>query len=88
MAKYVPGKELSYTSLEEFIGAKVLVEGLRKAGANPTRKKVINALATLRKYDVGGFTVSFAPDNRIGSRFVEVTIIGKKRRIATLTGSF
>ena len=77
MAKYAPGKELSYTSLEEFIGAKVLVEGLRKAGANPTREKVINALATLRKYDVGGFTVSFAPDNRIGSRFVEVTIIGK-----------
>ena len=77
MAKYAPGKELSYTSLEEFIGAKVLVEGLRKAGPNPTREKVINALATMRKFDVGGFTVSFSPDNRIGSRFVEVTIIGK-----------
>lgn len=77
MKKYAPGKEFSYTSLEEFIGAKVLVEGLRKAGPSPTREKIITALATLRKLDVGGFTVSFAPDNRIGSRFVEVTIIGK-----------
>lgn len=77
MAKYAPGKEFSYTSLEEFIGAKVLVAGLRKVGPNPTREKVVKALETLNKYDVGGFTVSFAPDNRIGSRFVEVTIIGR-----------
>lgn len=82
MAKYASGKEHSYTSLEEFIGAKVLVEGLRRAGPNPTREKVINALASLRKYDVGGFVVSFSPDNRIGSRFVEVTIIGKNGVLA------
>ena len=54
MAKCAPGNELTYTSLEEFIGAKVLVEGVCKAGGNPTHEKLINALATLRKHDVGG----------------------------------
>lgn len=77
MAKYAPGAELSYTSLEEFIGAKVLVEGLRRAGSMPTREKLIKALEGMGNYDTGGFKVSFAPGNRIGSRFVEVTIIGK-----------
>ncbi len=77
MAKYAPGQEYSYTSLEEFIGAKVLVEGLKRAGAKPTREGVIKALASLNRFDTGGFVVGFSENNRIGSRFVEVTIIGK-----------
>ena len=77
MAKYAPGSDFTYTSLEEFIGAKVLVEGLRRAGANPTREKVVKALESMTRYDTGGFTVSFSPTNRIGSRFVDITIIGK-----------
>ncbi|MGH8810166.1 MAG: ABC transporter substrate-binding protein [Noviherbaspirillum sp.] len=82
MKKYAPaGTELSYTSFEEFIGAKVLVEGLRRAGANPTRQKVIQALETLNAFDTGGFTVNFSPKNRIGSRFVEITVIGKDGRL-------
>lgn len=81
MKKYAPGIELSYTSFEEFIGAKVLVEGLRRAGPNATREKVIRALETLHAYDTGGFTVHFSPNNRIGSRFVEITVIGKDGRL-------
>ena len=77
MAKYAPGADFTYASLEEFIGAKVLVEGLRRAGANPTREKVVKALESMTRYDAGGFTVSFSPTNRIGSRFVDITIIGK-----------
>jgi ABC-type branched-subunit amino acid transport system substrate-binding protein len=82
MKKYAPpDAEVSYTSFEEFIGAKVLVEGLRRAGPNPTREKVIKALETLNVYDVGGFTLRFSPTNRIGSRFVEITVIGKDGRL-------
>lgn len=81
MKKYAPGTEFSYTSFEEFVGAKVLVEGLRRAGPNPTREKVIHALETLQAFDTGGFTVRFSPTNRIGSRFVEVTVIGQDGRL-------
>lgn len=81
MKKYAPGVEPSYTSFEEFVGAKVLVEGLRRAGPNPTREKVIRALETLKAWDTGGFTVNFSPTNRIGSRFVEITVIGKDGRL-------
>jgi len=81
MKKYAPGSEMSYTSFEEFVGAKVLVEGLRRAGPNLSREKVIRALETLTAYDVGGFTLHFSPTNRIGSRFVEITVIGKDGRL-------
>jgi branched-chain amino acid transport system substrate-binding protein len=81
MKKYAPNAELSYTSFEEFIGAKVLVEGLRRAGNSPTREKVIQSLESLSAYDVGGFTLRFSPNNRVGSRFVEITVLGKDGRL-------
>ena len=81
MKKYAPAADLSYTSLEEFIGAKVLVEGLRRAGPNPTRGKVIEALETLKAFDVGDFTLNFSPTNHVGSHFVEITVIGQGGRL-------
>lgn len=77
MAKHAPDAEISYTSFEEFVGAKVLVEALRRTGGNPTRDKVIKSLESLKNYDTGGFKVSFGPNQRLGSKFVEVTLISK-----------
>jgi len=77
-AKYAPkDASISYTSFEEFIAAKVLVEGLRRAGPNPTRERVLRALEHLGTYDVGGFIVHYTPENRIGSKYVELTVVGK-----------
>ena len=76
LKKYAPEEKVNYTSFEEFLGAKVLVEGLRRAGPNPTRAKLVQALESMGRYDLGGTTVGYAPGNRIGSRFVEVTVVG------------
>ena len=62
--------------MESYIAAKILVEAIKRTGGNPTREKVISQLEKMSNYDVGGFKVSFGPDNRVGSRFVEVTVIG------------
>jgi len=70
----------SFTSLEGFIAAKVLVEGLRRTGNDLTREKFINAMEQIRDYDVGGFTVTFTPTDHSGSRFVELTVISKDER--------
>lgn len=76
--KYAPpGTELSYTSLEEFIAAKVLVEALRRAGPNPTRAKVLTSLAGLTSYDPGGLRLNFSDTNRVGGKFVELTVINR-----------
>jgi ABC-type branched-subunit amino acid transport system substrate-binding protein len=70
-------KEFSYTSLESYIAAKVLVEGLRRAGPQPTREKLLAALDTISNYDVGGYLVSFSPSNHNGSSFVSLSILGR-----------
>jgi ABC-type branched-subunit amino acid transport system substrate-binding protein len=38
-----------------YITAKVLVEGLKRAGKNPTRQRLVNGLETLKKWDSGAF---------------------------------
>jgi branched-chain amino acid transport system substrate-binding protein len=70
-------KEFSYTSLESYIAAKVLVEGLRRAGAQPTRERLLTALDSVSNYDVGGYLVSFSPSNHNGSSFVSLSILGR-----------
>jgi ABC-type branched-subunit amino acid transport system substrate-binding protein len=70
-------KEWSFTSLESYIGAKVLVEALKRAGPRPTREGLMQALDNLKDFDVGGYLVSFAHDNHNGSSFVELTVIGQ-----------
>ena len=46
------------------------------SGSTPTREKVAAQLEQMNEYDVGGFWIGFSPSNRVGSRFVEVTVIG------------
>jgi len=81
LKQYAPQAEINYTSFEQFLGAKVLVEALRRAGPAPTRAKVIKALESLQSHDLGGITLSYSPTNRVGSRTVEVTVIGANGRL-------
>jgi ABC-type branched-subunit amino acid transport system substrate-binding protein len=82
MEKYGPaGSKPSYTALEGYIYAKVLIEGLTRAGANPTRDNLIQALASIHSWDMGGFTVDFGPRKRDGSSYVELTVIGKGGKV-------
>ena len=71
----------SFTSLEAFIGAKVLVEGLRRAGAQPTREKFVSAMESMREFNAGGLTFGYDPKSHAGTKYVELTVIGKDRKI-------
>jgi ABC-type branched-subunit amino acid transport system substrate-binding protein len=70
-------EEYSFTTFEGFLAAKVLVEGLRRAGNDLTRERFITAMEGFRDVDLGGFWVTFTPSNHNGSKFVELTVIGK-----------
>jgi len=68
-----------YSGMEGYIGARVLVEALKRAGKEPTRDKLIAALEGMHDFDLGGEVVNFGPDH-VGRRFVELTIVGKDGR--------
>jgi len=67
----------SYSGIEGFIAAKVLVEGLRRAGKQPTRDKLIAGLESMQQVDLGGVDVSYGPELRAGTSYIDITIIGK-----------
>ena len=58
---------LSFRSLEGFVNAKVIVEALRRSGANPTRAGLRQALESMKNFDLGiGATLNFAPERHQG----------------------
>lgn len=62
--------------LEGYAGAKVLVEGLRRAGANPTRAKLQHALESFKRVDIGGLEVTYGPNDHTGLNYADLSIIG------------
>lgn len=72
--------EPSHLALEGYINARVLVEALRRAGGQPTRESLVNALWSLKRVDLGGFEINATEPGRNASRFVELTMIGRGGR--------
>jgi ABC-type branched-subunit amino acid transport system substrate-binding protein len=73
-------QKYSFISLEGFINAKVIVEGLRRAGRNPTRREFRRALESLRNFDLGiGAPLTFGPERHHGLDNVYFTRVEKDR---------
>jgi branched-chain amino acid transport system substrate-binding protein len=58
----------------------VLTEGIRRAGKNPSRIQLRNALEGIRSFDLGGFSISYGPNDRTGLDFVDLSIIDASGR--------
>jgi len=65
----------SFYGLEAFIEAKVLVEGLKRAGPKPTPVSLVKGLETMHDFDLGGYYVGYKPEAHTGSLFVEIDMI-------------
>lgn len=81
-AKFKPKDvTLNHTLIEGYLGAKILGEGLRRAGPNPTRQKLRDALESIKDYDVGGQYIGFSSTNHVGSNYVDITILNKEGKL-------
>jgi len=66
----------SYAMMEGYAAARVLVEGLKRAGKTPTRASFVAGLEAAGTIDLGGLDVHYGPNLRKGSNYVELTVIG------------
>lgn len=73
-------KEVTPAMLEGFASAKVLVEGLRRAGKTPTRRSLREALEGFNKVDIGGVEVSYGPQSHTGLVYADLSMIGADGR--------
>lgn len=67
---------VSPAMIEGFAAAKVLVEGLRRAGPRPTPSSLRDALEGMHKFDLGGLDISYSPSSHSGLDFSDLSIIG------------
>ncbi|WP_051001869.1 ABC transporter substrate-binding protein [Herbaspirillum sp. YR522] len=69
--------EFSFGSMEGFIGARILVEALRRAGRHLTRERLIEALESINEsnFEHRGFPVNFSATNHQGADFVDTAMI-------------
>jgi ABC-type branched-subunit amino acid transport system substrate-binding protein len=71
----------SYYGVEGYLMAKTMIDGLKRAGKDLTREKLVTALEAMSSSDLGGYRIAYGPNTRLGSRFVELTVIGQGGKI-------
>lgn len=77
-AKHLP--DLTPAMVEGFVTAKVLIEGLKRAGPKPDRAKLQAGLEGIKKWDLGGLELSYGPTDHSGLDFSDLAIIGSDGR--------
>ncbi len=80
LAKAAGMEGVSPAMMEGYAAAKVLVEGLRRAGPNPTPVTLRDALEGIRNHNLGGLTVSYGPGNHTGLDFADLSIVDASGR--------
>jgi branched-chain amino acid transport system substrate-binding protein len=67
----------SFNNLYGYLSAKVLCEGIRRAGKDVNSEKLIKSLDSLGVYDLGDYRIEFNNRQLMGSKFVEASIISR-----------
>jgi len=73
--------KFSYYGIEAYAMAKLMVDAIRKSGRDLTREKLVATLEGLQNHDLGGYRVTYSANERSGSRFVDLTVIGNNGRV-------
>lgn len=74
-------QEFTAGSLEAYVNARVLLEGIDRAGKDPSPARVRAALAAIRNLDLGGFVVDFSSQAPyVGSRFIDLGVLNNTGR--------
>jgi branched-chain amino acid transport system substrate-binding protein len=76
-----PEVEANYSTIEGYVAARVLLEGLRRSSASPSRESLISGLESMQNVDLGGFFVDFSAKKHVASSYVDLTILGADGRV-------
>ena len=75
--------QVNFSSMEGFVAAKVMAEGLRRAGGRGGREGLISALESISNQSFGGFQVDFSRTDHVASSFVELSMLTGDGRVRT-----
>lgn len=75
--------QVNFSSMEGYLAAKVLTEGLKRAGNRPGRDGLIQGLEAMGSQSLGGFQVEFSATDHVASSFVELSMLTGDGRVRT-----
>jgi ABC-type branched-subunit amino acid transport system substrate-binding protein len=76
LARYAPAEKPDFVSLEGYIAATLLIEGLQRAGKNLTTDALVAALESVKGLDLGiGTPLGFGPSEHQASHKVWLTVL-------------
>ena len=75
--------QVNFSSMEGYLAARLFAEGLKRAGAKPTRETLMTGLESMSSQSLGGFSVSLSPSNHVASSFVELSMLVGDGRVRT-----
>jgi branched-chain amino acid transport system substrate-binding protein len=75
--------QVNFSSMEGYLAAKVLTEGLRRAGPNATRETLVRGIESIGNQSLGGFALNFSAASHVGSKFVELSMLTADGRVKT-----
>lgn len=74
----------NFSSMEGYVAARVMTEGLRRSAARSiSREGLIAGLESFRDVRFGGFSVDFTPGSRGASKFVELSMLTADGKVKT-----
>ncbi len=78
--QYFPGETPSFIGLEGFLNARILVEGLEKAGRDLTREGLVDAIESIQDFELGpGISITYGEHDRQGLDQVHFTRLKQGR---------
>jgi branched-chain amino acid transport system substrate-binding protein len=84
LTKYFPGEQPNLVSLEGFVDAMAMVEGLRRAGKELTREGLIHGLESIHDFDMGlgpQLKLDYGPRDHKGFDHVIPTVVRGGRAV-------
>lgn len=72
--------QINYAQLHGYLAASVLIEALKDSGGAGS-DKLVQALERAKGFDLDGYVVKYGRDQREGSNFVEMVLLGRDGRI-------
>lgn len=81
LARAAGVKDPTPNHMEGYVSAKVVTEGLRRAGSRATAGSLVAGLESMSDHDLGGMRVRFSDRNHNGSTYVDLSVVGVSRQL-------
>jgi branched-chain amino acid transport system substrate-binding protein len=78
---YGKGAATNYSSLEGYLAARMMVDGLRNSAAKNSREALISGLESIGNQSYGGFSITLSPSDHVASSFVQLSMLTGDGRV-------